>query len=188
MHRNLFVLVGKVLIIFVWAGFLLTLLGTYLPKNSFTPSGKIQLYVKSFFPEGWGFFSKNPRDADVYIYSVKDGDFMLKTPSSSFENLLGLKRDARAQGAEYGILLKQLSADKVQWYECKNISHLDCFTANRGVFAIQLQNPSYTPTLCGELWIVLQAQVPWAWSGRQTYMPLKFLKIKVSCDAKPQDI
>jgi antimicrobial peptide system SdpA family protein len=177
---------AKLAIVLFWLFFIVIVAGSYLPFNPFTPPAKAQIIIKTLFPQGWGFFTKGPKDKDVYLYTKKDGKLVsvLSTPYSSSKNLFGLRRDSRTQGAEYGLLLSQINAEELLWSDCINLQHLECLQKNDSIKAHEVINTSKHKSICGEVWIIIQGPIPWAWSHkRETInMPIKFIRINVNCN------
>ena len=107
MSKRHVLIIIKSVIAAIWLSLIFFVAIVYLPYNPLTPSGKVTLATMAFFPEGWGFFTKNAQDADIFVYKITENRAVsiLRTPNSSLENWLGLKRNARSQGTEYGLLL-----------------------------------------------------------------------------------
>jgi len=142
-------------------------------------SSQLWSLLRPTVPEGWGFFTKSPRDDDFYIYSLQTG-----TPVSIFRgpvlraiNAFGLERAPRAQGAEYGLLIQSLQA--ANWSPCDG----DLARCAARLPAHTLRNPSSHPLLCGPLLMMQQPPLPWAWTGfhPQPQMPMNVVRVKVTC-------
>lgn len=152
-----------------------------LPYNPIHPPFQDRLYVNLLMPQGWKFFTRNPREEDLKIFK-KDGDDKwsdaLIGPNGSAGNYFGLKRDMRAQGIEMGILMASL--DKDIWQTCAEKPEICVSSAP---IRAELENVDKNPTLCGELGLVLQEPVPWAWSRakKEVIIPSKFVRISVLC-------
>ena len=178
----------KILIIGFWCITFGLVLSTYFPYNPYSPSAKTKLLVQAFIPQGWGFFTKDPREPESFIYSSDGANWrsVLRTPNSSFKNLIGLRRNARAQGAEYGMLLSEISKDSAKWGFCKGTTKTGCIEINQNFKIHSVLNKVRRPTLCGELWLIMQAPVPWAWQGQSepVQMPIKFIRLNVLCNAQ----
>jgi antimicrobial peptide system SdpA family protein len=101
----------------------------------------------------------------------------LLSPHSEFRNLLGFARASRAQGVEMGLLTGTLKKD--DWHECRS-SVTECLDREP---ALTVANASLAPSLCGDVGLIRQAPVPWAWSksGRDITMPGTVVRLEVSC-------
>lgn len=176
----------KILVSIFWLTFLLIVAGTFLPYNPLTPPLTYKTYVVSVFPQGWGFFTRAPQESNLYIY-VQEGDTWKnasRMPNSSLQNLLGLKRSARSQGSESGILINTLAEKGIVWHEAKSMGHLKSLADTAHIETIQIKNTVKNTTLCGALWFVTQGPIPWAWSKHADNidMPIHYLKLNIICD------
>jgi len=91
-----------------------------------TLSPKFKYIIISIFPESFAFFTKDPKDAQIILYSVQKNNvekINLKTNSSY--NFWGLSRKARRLTYEIGVLTKKIP-DSL-WSEIKesNIKNID---------------------------------------------------------------
>ncbi|ANZ94176.1 hypothetical protein BFC19_01375 [Brochothrix thermosphacta] len=71
------------------------------------PFGKM-IKTQQWFPQGWGFYSKDPRDITFQVVSIKTGKQAVSWPNNRASNWFGLKRYGRAQGIETGLLQENL--------------------------------------------------------------------------------
>jgi antimicrobial peptide system SdpA family protein len=152
-----------------------------LPHNALALPGETALSTAVWAPEGWKFFTRNPREEQTHLY-VRNAAGMWNDadvgPNGSSRNLFGLSRQGRAQPLEYGALLKDLP--KEAWRDCDG-SPEQCL--EHALVAKTLSNTSVTKTLCGTVGIVRQKPVPWAWakSKRPVVMPSRVVRLEVSC-------
>jgi antimicrobial peptide system SdpA family protein len=145
------------------------------------------LRVRIFMPQGWKFFTRNPREEQIKALS-KDSEGKWQSAligaNASVANLFGLRRNSRAQGIELGLIVTSLK--KNQWVECKD--RLD-ICAEKTCNVGHVANTSPNPTFCGEAVLIKQSPVPWAWSRakRPVIMPSKCVRVNVSCQQASQD-
>ncbi|WP_294302530.1 SdpA family antimicrobial peptide system protein [uncultured Chryseobacterium sp.] len=94
----------------------------FLFKNSIGYNIKSSNFLTiSFFskisPQGWGFFTKNPREENVYIYSIHNGQLKSEiTQNSSYKNFFGISKKSRMIGFEVSMILGQLKNTKWSKY------------------------------------------------------------------------
>lgn len=70
-------------------------------RSQLVVSENIKEVVNKFFPQGWGFFTKNPRDMVLRIYKVKNEKLVeIDIANQSLENRLGCSRSSRMVGYE----------------------------------------------------------------------------------------
>jgi antimicrobial peptide system SdpA family protein len=135
--------------------------------------------IRLVLPQGWAFFTRSPREPDVVPYLRVDGRWRaaLATPNAEPRNLFGLSRTARAQGVELGMLIGELGRD--QWLDC-TVDPTVCLERATSVAA---RNTSLIPTLCGQVGLVSQQPLPWAWSQArdETIMPGRVARMDISC-------
>jgi antimicrobial peptide system SdpA family protein len=152
-----------------------------LPYNPVHLPFADQLRSLVLAPQGWAFFTRDPREEKQLIYGRgPDGAWwsMMLAPHARMSNALGLDRRSRAQGVEMALLISVAPQDG--WRDCEGTVEACLRRLPPGAAA---RNPSPHPTLCGSLAIVLQKPVPWAWvdSRRPVSMPSRMLPLEVAC-------
>ena len=66
--------------------------------------------IRKLLPQEWGFYSKNPRTADL-VYLPIDGNNNIQSPNASLKNIWGISRVGRAQGTEAGMIFKKVVSE-----------------------------------------------------------------------------
>lgn len=166
------------LVVVLW-GYLFTVsIHAVLPDNPIKLPLEQQLKVPTWFPQGWGFYSKDPRDTYFNVVNIEEEKLAANWPNNIPENLFGLKRLGRSQGIEAGLLHSMVLESSKKACKENPYSCLDEFQN-----PIVLKNPSPNPTLCGDIGFFGQEPIPWAWSGsnRKIEMPSKVVRVNVSC-------
>lgn len=162
------------------------LLGVYachsaLPYNALRLPIEKRVAVKVWFPQGWCFFTRSPREDRLSVLLADgDGAFLPAIASQGHwrRPVGGFDRRERAAWIEAGILFASVAPPG--WTECKH-RPTDCL---RGLTpAAEILNPSPNPRLCGRVGLVRQRVLPWAWakSGRSLAMPSKVALVNVLC-------
>lgn len=151
-----------------------------LPSNVLTLPLGDKLYMESWFPQGWGFYSKNPREEAISIFDYENEEMSTSWPHNSKQNLYGLKRFGRAQGLEAGLVKSKVPDD--YWIKCDE-EPFTCAAGHNESDIITVNNETPFPTICGEQLIVLQEPVPWAWSKYKetVVMPSQIARVNVLC-------
>lgn len=151
-----------------------------LPATPFElPFGNPQAF-RTVVPEGWGFFTMSPRTPDVMVYGARpDGGWRQLTVGAheGADSLMGLNRRNRSQGTEVAIVANQLPPER--WSACER-EPLDCLTA-LSPQPVRVSNFSNLHSVCGDVGLVMQDVLPWAWRGLPTEMPSKVVRVVVSC-------
>lgn len=136
------------------------------------------IHAKLWMPQGWQFFTRSAREEWPRAFArnaqgewVAAESSLRTTPASA----IGLSRRARAMGLEVGCLIQGLPPSA--WTPCneepaaclEEMPPLDAVTVTPGAI------------LVGDVGIVLQEPVPWAWSGRggNVVMPSRVVRFDV---------
>ncbi|MCD0168164.1 SdpA family antimicrobial peptide system protein [Deinococcus indicus] len=124
-------------------------------------------YLRQNVPQGWGFFTKSPRDEDFYFYRAEGNQFVEVTigPAGRADQFFGLDRHSRAQGIEAGLIFE--STEKLKWANCTQVLS-DCLKPSPSGSLVRVQNKLPNPTLCGHLAVEMRKPVPWAWAKAGT--------------------
>ncbi|MFC0187225.1 SdpA family antimicrobial peptide system protein [Fictibacillus aquaticus] len=117
-----------------------------------------KILYSSLLPQGWGFFSKSPRDTLLGMHEANEESLKVLFPTMRFENALGLYRKGRSQGVEMGGLSMHIK--KEDWTKCDGKSLEECeASANE----ITIENKTPEPLLCGEYYFTQEEIVPWSY-------------------------
>jgi len=149
-----------------------------LPAAPFQLPGSPGRVVKGFVPEGWAFFTKSPRSTSIVAYQREAGGWRDVTsgPDDRPGYAMGLDRMGRAQGTELAMLTTRLSQDR--WRACER-SPLMCLDEQPA--ALTIPNKSNHRTVCGDVGLVIQEVLPWAWRDSPATMPSKVVRARVTC-------
>lgn len=150
-----------------------------LPQNPLSPDKSKSVAISQILPQGWGFYSKDPREEYLNIYS-EDGETSAQWPNMSLSNLFGVNRFGRAQGTELGLIIAALK--ETDFKECyKEID--DCIADMEKVEPIVKLNSTPKKTFCGIHYIAFQEPMPWAWSSsnERTYKSSRIAKVLIKC-------
>jgi antimicrobial peptide system SdpA family protein len=152
-----------------------------MPFNPLRLPFENKLQTMRWIPEGWKFFTRDPREEDLLYFVVGTSGVWVSAhrgPHSRPSNALGLNRVSRAQSVEAGLLYSKIP--KTLWAQC-NGHPVKCLESSPVGKA--LKNISPRPTLCGTIGLVMQKPVPWAWSHSRDAMnmPSRVIRLEVSC-------
>ncbi|MEH7109305.1 SdpA family antimicrobial peptide system protein [Bacillus sp. JJ1764] len=117
-----------------------------------------KIVFASMLPQGWGFFSKSPRDMLLGIHTANEKSLKVLFPTMRFENLLGLYRKGRSQGVEMGALSVKIS--KEDWVKCDGNDLKSC---EKSAKKINIENKTPSPLLCGEYYFTHEEIIPWSY-------------------------
>jgi antimicrobial peptide system SdpA family protein len=155
-------------------------LGPTNPLSSqFLTTGQT-LSFANVLPEGFAFFTKDPREQNPFLYEIQknNGLIPITTPNSSPSNLFGLSRYQRALYVELGSIISLISSsDRTT---CAT-SFSDCI-AHDLIKTVKIQNRTPNALLCGSYYLKMIEPVPWAW--HRTFkgeMPMTVVKLELIC-------
>jgi len=147
-----------------------------LPSNPLSLSKDKTNIIQSYIPQSWGFFSIDPTEEELNVYSLEDED-KLVWPNNRIKNIFGLSRYGRAQGTEIGLLQSEISTE--EWSSCED-DPVSCLLDEP---KIHITNTTPKPTLCGDIGIAMETAIPWSWSKNadQINMPSKVVRMSIQC-------
>ena len=170
----------------LWTAALVPVLLGSLPDSPLRPSLGFRQDVIALAPQGWAFFTRDPREPVDRVYarpgagpSIGPEWVQVTYTNSSRRNWLGLKRDARALNVELASLLAEV--DPAQWSDCPD--RLETCLRDRDVPAVAVVNRSRTRALCGDLLVERRPPAPWAWSRakRPVLLASRIARLDVRC-------
>lgn len=146
-------------------------------KSQLLLNEKTKETLVKIFPEGWGFFTKNPKDPEYKIYIiVKNKLQLLSLTNQSIENKFGFSRKSRMIGYEISTLLSDVQENEWIKDTTKNINtHL-----NDKI--IKIKNKYKFKHLNTGTYIIKRCRpVPYAWAkqNQEINNPFTVVKIKI---------
>lgn len=148
-------------------------------ENPIAPKFAKKKTIFSAFPQGWGFFTRNPREKILKLYRENEnGDYVYLTKSnSSSEFYYGISKENRLQNWEVSTLIPKINKDK--WIKNQRDSIYFNTTVKDTII-----NDFVKPSLKGNYVIVLQERIPQAWSKhhKKIIMPYDYAKVYIKTD------
>ena len=146
--------------------------------NLLTFNKKWSFELQFLFPQGWGFFTKDPREDQTTIYkeennSLKELDLKNGAPNS----WLGMTRKNRIMLIELIQIINQV--DSSNWKGIDSKEKMKAFTDTTK--AIEVINFVNNAQLEGNFFVIKQKPVPWSWRANKNnlFMPAKGIKLKL---------
>lgn len=140
-------------------------------------SKKVKEQVNMIFPEGWGFFTKNPRDLLIEVYMIDNGELKpVSMANHTFSNFLGLSRKTRVIGYEASAIANKVH--KRAW-KTEQTKPLEYFIEDK---AIEVKGEAgFAHFVAGEYLFKLYKPVPYAWSkmNQNQYNPYTIAKLRI---------
>lgn len=130
-------------------------------------------------PQGWAFFTRNPREAQVVLYQVEEGKLNpIVQKHCNISNAFGLCRHSSR-------IMNELThiRGKIQDEQFSN-TRWNYQTNNYGNYPqkiVPVKNALKHAALKGNFILVLQRPVPWAWLGSidKIMMPAKVIHLNI---------
>ena len=146
-------------------------------KEQVVVSRKIKKYVGTFFPEGWGFFTKNPRDLQFEVYKIENKKVSrIDMSNHSAFNYFGLSRKARVIGYESSVIANEIDKKKWKKNEVKDISGFINDSS-----AVISQKKEFKFLIPGEYIFKMYEPIPYAWAkkNQEKNNPYSFVKVTI---------
>lgn len=141
----------------------------YLPYNASVLSRSTPSFLL-LVPEGWGFFTRDPREEDFFTYRRDESGAWEVISQWAF----GFSRRGRILAREAVSIVEQVEIQ----IDCRG-DHVSCLD---GIDAEAMIDTTYRdPGLCGDIGFVWQDPVPWAWAKSAVVMPSRVGRVEVSC-------
>ncbi|BDD06267.1 SdpA family antimicrobial peptide system protein [Aureibacter tunicatorum] len=141
------------------------------PKSAISMPGNVKYYLNALVPQGWGFFTKSPRENYLTLYEVEN-DQLIKIPlnNSDIKNYFGLSRMGRSLFMEISIIKSQISESEWSKGFDKSISLENAYQVNNTDFLHYLKKGKYV--------IVEENFIPWNWANLIESNTNKFIIIE----------
>ncbi len=164
----------------VWLIILFVIIDSSANFNPIQTPHKVRSSAFSISPQGWGFFTRNPREDMSDIYAIAEDKQLKKMilPNASAKYFYGFNRGIRFGGSRLGVFMEQVP--EKQW---KNFNDFYSIILD-SVPVVAVSNPYKTKIFFDNTsyLITLTKRVPWAWSKHKKSedMPLKAVIVKVN--------
>lgn len=154
-----------VTLILVWLAGCVIVISASVGFTPFRVKASSKNKVFQMIPQGWGFFTRNPREEKLVVYQ-KRGDSLHKItqPNFSSANLYGLSRKGRLRQMQFGNFILSFNS---QWKNCNSVVISECMADTIYIVENNFEHSS----LKGEFLIQKQATLPWAWSRNRKVQP-----------------
>lgn len=177
--------VARITLAVVWSALILVVfVGSVADSPAAAPHWVRQRLVM-VIPEGWAFFTRNPRlpRTEIYLFDALH-ELYSRGDIAEYRGFAfaGIRRLSRVRGLEIERLLANIAPS--QWRHCRG----DLSSCSKALRLTHVQNDLVVRTLCGRIILRRSEPVPWAWSTLQppVQMPAEWLMLSVQC-AMPDD-
>ncbi len=139
---------------------------------------KYKKTIAAIVPQGWGFFTKSPKEQTYVCYKFYKGAYVPVTLANfSAGNLFGLSRKSRVVGYETSMLLEKI-AGIPGWNNGKGEHHLLHKPAATYPLRIEKHLNHFEN---GKYLFIRYYTIPWAWNGQgqEKNRPYEYLEIEL---------
>lgn len=150
----------------------------HLPRSWQTSFSSVQ----SLVPQGWGFFTRNPREAAVipYVHNGTEWVNANRGPNAQLRYLLGLNRESRL--TEFDLTQVMHNATTVlTWTPCAEPEIDSCVASATAAGVVPVVTYGYQLRLCGDVLIIRQEPIPLAYAGLGYRPPMEAIRFHVTC-------
>lgn len=146
--------------------------------NLLTFNKKWAFELQFLFPQGWAFFTKDPRDVQTTLYKIENRTLSeLNMKNGATNALFGISRKNRIMLIELAQIVNQI--DSISWKDINSKEALLTFSDTAK--AIEIGNFVNHSNLVGEYLITKQRPLPWSWRENRDnlFMSAKVVKVKL---------
>jgi len=147
------------LLYFIISIFIL-LIGQNVYQESY--SNSTQKTINSILPQGWGFFTRNPKETKYRIYLMKGNELQIvNRKNSSSSNAFGLSRKYRRFGYEFTKIYTSIKSKRWNKVNTQEIPKL-----KQNISDTVYIDSSFLLIKEGSYLIEKYENIPWAWSNK----------------------
>ena len=154
-------------LVFGWSTLAVYSIHAAMPFNPVRLPFEDSLRVSRLLPQGWAFFTRDPREERLTVHRLRDGRLVPagRSPHVRAANAFGLNRVSRAEGVELELLVAAAEQRATGgWTPCATVP-AECARALIAIGGVHDLDPVVPrPLVCGDVILKLEAPVPWAWS------------------------
>lgn len=146
--------------------------------NLLTLNKKWCFELQFLFPQGWAFFTKDPRDEQTTLYKIENQkNIEINMKNGATNAFFGISRKNRIMLIELAQIVNQL--DTNSWKVIK--SKEEFLTYSDTAKAVEIINFVNHSIFKGEYLITKQKPLPWSWRENRDslFMPAKVTKVKL---------
>lgn len=157
--------------------FVLLILVSSLKESVIILPGKLKETINIFFPEGWSFFTRSPREEMAEIYEIKNNNTLTRISyqCSAPENLFGISKKSRKIGMELSIIATVIN-DSLWVNQGSSQINIDALPITK----IKINQDDIKIILKGNYIIKTKMPIPWAWSNNVYTKPkIRMVRIEL---------
>ncbi|HXH36200.1 MAG TPA: SdpA family antimicrobial peptide system protein [Plantibacter sp.] len=145
------------------------------------------LILKEVAPQGWGFFTKDPRTPFVTAYTMTDQRtwaHVTRGPNALPSNAFGLNRESRLDEYDHSQVIGENDLDET-WIDCTGGGPSECASAAIEENGVQdWAVTGYDLRLCGKVLLVRQEPMPIDYAGLEYQPRTEAIRADVECTVR----
>ena len=165
--------------LFFWLFVLFNIYYSSVPYTPVERKASVKSTINFFTPQAWGFFTKNPRDEEAFIYEYIESEeawVLLPHPRNGhIKNFFGLSKSARINSMEISVIKSHVM--NREWLNVRG----DVNDFIDEIDTVQVDNRLINPRYVGDFILELKKPIPWAWSNSDPLpvMPSRIVYVQV---------
>ena len=172
------------IILFVVVVSIFTILINSIGFNALSESLEEKKIVFTLSPQGWAFFTRSPKEAQLLLYKIEDSKIKdLHHKHSHYSNYFGLSRSCTKTFSELQLIKSKIQDSlyvdiKFNYLLSDPIKQLELDKIN----SVTVKNQFKMAYLNGKYIFIIQDILPWAWlsSRNKLYMNAKAIIIEIT--------
>lgn len=175
--------ISRILLVVCFGGIVCGLSLVYAEESPFWEAAGYRANAIRLVPQGWAFFTRDPRERVEYVYEQQQGEWVVDgrfyAGTRSWGDLLKRNRLIHVELAQ---VLSEVPDSS--WKQCGKA--LSKCVKERTYERVTVDNETALQDFCGEYMVERRERIPWAWfeSNERFHMPSKAVKIRVKCKSE----
>lgn len=154
-------------------------------SNALFPTGEspTSYSTSSVFRQGWGFFTRDPKEPSLRVLQIHDGELNSIDHGNvnRFSAAFGLSRAHRAYAADTSAIYSAVMKDEQNLVDCRVTSAHELEKCVEGRSPIEVDLSPAFEDICGESYIAIRRPIPFAYSRITRESETKVARIEVHC-------
>jgi antimicrobial peptide system SdpA family protein len=149
-------------------------------ETTYNPTFGVKYAALYFMPEGWGFFTRDPREAIVDLYHIEKNNELIPFTRSnaSAEFVFGASRLGRRYGMEVSMVLKSVASNEWKYFNAYDYKDSVQLVKEVEVPLKKIEHVNYLKK--GKYLLVYHEPVPWTYISHPEHFKVKWGLMKLS--------
>ncbi|HVI48140.1 MAG TPA: SdpA family antimicrobial peptide system protein [Chitinophaga sp.] len=149
-------------------------------ETTYNPTFGVKYATLYFMPEGWGFFTRNPREPIIDLYHIDKQNELapFSKSNASAEFFFGASRLGRRYGMEVSMILKSVASSEWKFFTAQDYKDSISVIKEVEVPLKTIQNTHYLSK--GKYLLVYHEPIPWTYLKHPERFNVKWGLMKLS--------